>query len=244
MAVACARGLRGGPDPVSHRLVPKPIALTMRAVLPNPILGMVEHISRRTRAIDTVVRDHPTPQLVILGAGLDARAYRLSELEDTAVFEVDHPSTQRYKRKRATGLTLRARSLTYVAVDFERDDLATKLAESGHDTTKPTMWIWEGVTMYLSVDAVRASLAIIAKLSAKGSTIALTYVTPDLASNALRFPSLRVLFRPTLTLIGEPLDYLAYPDDIAAVVRDAGFEIESNQGPLGTFAEHLLVATR
>src|SRR5262245_30616945 len=123
MIVACARGVAPGIDDVSHRLVPWPIARTMRAMLRTASFGVVTHLSRRTLLIDAVVREHAASQVVVLGAGLDARAHRMPELADVAVFEVDHPSTQRYKRRRAAELPVRARSLTYVEVDFERDDL-------------------------------------------------------------------------------------------------------------------------
>jgi hypothetical protein len=70
------------------------------------------------------------------------RAHRLPGLELVDVFEVDHPATQAYKRRLAGGLPLLVR---YVAVDFERDVLAQRLADGGHDGARPTLWIWEGV---------------------------------------------------------------------------------------------------
>jgi methyltransferase (TIGR00027 family) len=206
--------------------------------------GLVEHLSRRTFAIDAVLRDHAAPQVVVLGAGLDARAHRMVELAEADVFEVDHPSTQRYKRRRAADLSVHARSLTYVPVDFERDDLAQRLAESGHDVAKPTMWLWEGVTMYLTRDAVRATLAIMAARSAPSSTIALTYGTRELASRSLVMGPLRPFVKPAFALLGEPLRYLPSPAAIAALVTEQGFAVERDSGALSGIAEHLLVATR
>ncbi|MGL1806969.1 class I SAM-dependent methyltransferase, partial [Vibrio parahaemolyticus] len=66
-------------------------------------------------------------QVVLLGAGLDSRAFRLPGLSDIAVFEVDHPASQQYKRSCIAGLTPVAKSLTYVTVDFEKDKLDEKL---------------------------------------------------------------------------------------------------------------------
>src|SRR5690348_8576517 len=77
----------------------------------------------RTVAIDRAVRDAASPQVVILGAGLDGRAWRMPELADADVFEVDHPDSQRDKRERAAALTPTARAIHFVPVDFTRDDL-------------------------------------------------------------------------------------------------------------------------
>src|SRR5687768_8347955 len=80
MIVACARGIDGGPDDVSHRLVPRPLARVLRRTLGLVSLGLSSHLAHRTRFIDDVVRASPARQLVVLGAGLDARAHRLDEL--------------------------------------------------------------------------------------------------------------------------------------------------------------------
>ena len=88
----------------------------------------------RAVVIDDAVRAKPHPQLVILGAGLDARAYRLPELAGVDVYEVDFPATQQDKHDRIKGLRPVARSLRHVPVDFGRDALGSALAAAGHDT--------------------------------------------------------------------------------------------------------------
>jgi methyltransferase (TIGR00027 family) len=132
----------------------------------------------RTVFIDEAVRDAAAPQVVILGAGLDGRAWRMPELRDVRVFEVDHPDTQRVKRERISALTQMAREVTFVAVDFTRDDLAERLAAAGHDASRPTTWIWEGVVMYLTPAEVDATVAVLAKRSAAGSRLVSVYITP------------------------------------------------------------------
>src|SRR3954449_2381478 len=87
----------------------------------------------RTLAIDAAVRTVGSPQVVILGAGLDGRAWRMPELRDVIVFEVDHPDSQRDKQARVGALTQAAREVRFVAVDFERDRLEDALAKAGHD---------------------------------------------------------------------------------------------------------------
>src|SRR5687768_8483627 len=106
MMVACARGLpREAPDPIADRLLPRPLGAVLRSVhslarraeivdrtTATLSLGLVTHLVLRTHAIDEVVVASATAgirQLVILGAGLDARAHRMSELAEVSVYEVD-----------------------------------------------------------------------------------------------------------------------------------------------------------
>src|SRR4051812_38654810 len=142
LAVSFARAVatvdRGAPgaglDPVAIRLLPAParavvdaVAMTS-AVTPLPARavrllswGLVDHCELRSLSIDAVARAalrRGTKQLVILGAGLDARAWRLPEAQSARTFEIDHPATQRYKRARAGHAT---GELHFVPVDFERD---------------------------------------------------------------------------------------------------------------------------
>src|SRR5262245_15145250 len=132
----------------------------------------------RTLAIDAAVREAAAPQLVILGAGLDGRAWRMPELRDAVVFEVDHPDSQRGKRSRTAALTPTARDIRYVAVDFERDRLDDALAAAGHDPSRPTTWIWEGVVMYLTPSDIAATLAVVERRSAAASRLIIAYHSP------------------------------------------------------------------
>ncbi len=133
----------------------------------------------RTVAVDDAVRAKANPQLVILGAGLDARAYRLPELAGVDVYEVDHPASQQDKRDRISGQRPVAKSLSHVAVDFGRDPLGPALVAAGHDPTTPTTWIWEGVLLYLTETDVRATLAVVEEFSAPGSRLIVHYSTPS-----------------------------------------------------------------
>jgi methyltransferase (TIGR00027 family) len=137
----------------------------------------------RTVVIDDAVRAAGNPQLVVLGAGLDGRAWRMSELSGTVVFEVDHPASQQDKRDRAKGLEPVANSLTYVPVDFGRDGLGPALASAGHDPAVPTTWIWEGVLPYLTQPEVDATLSVVADRSATGSRLIATYPIPNRLSS-------------------------------------------------------------
>jgi methyltransferase (TIGR00027 family) len=141
----------------------------------------LELIALRTRALDDAwhaSRERGARQLVILGAGLDGRAFRLEDLAEVTVFEVDHPSTQALKRERAAALRSRAREHHFVPVDFESDSLPEALRSAGHASGVMTFWLWEGVTTYLTATAQQATLDAVAARSAAGSRIAMTYVEP------------------------------------------------------------------
>jgi len=138
----------------------------------------VHMMALRTVAIDDAIRAAAAPQVVILGAGLDGRAFRMPELAGVRVFEVDHPDSQREKIARAAALVPLARDLRFVAVDFTRDSLDEKLAAAGHDPALPTTWVWEGVVMYLTRADVEATLAVIARRSAGGSRLIIAYAAP------------------------------------------------------------------
>ncbi len=275
VAVSFARALvtldQGAPgeglDPVARRLLPGPARAVLSAVSfgeqVSPLtlralralsLGLVDHLELRSLAIDAVARrmlGATTRQLVILGAGLDARAWRLREAEGARVFEVDHPATQRYKQPRAgaTGANVR-----FVPVDFERDSLGDCLARAGHDASSPTLWIWEGVTMYLPREATLATLRVVAGRSARGSTLAVTYATPELSSlpSALA-PYVERAFR----LLGEPLRGAMTQSEVAVALAGVGFDVTEDTGgddwrrghcpdraPRVRIAERLAVATR
>ena len=105
-------------------------------------------------------------QTVVLGAGFDTFALRnpYSDL-GLRVFEVDHPATQAWKRRRLSevGLAIPA-SLTFAAVDFESDDLGHGLRDAGFDPDRPAFFIWLGVVPYLGRAAIAATLRYIASL--------------------------------------------------------------------------------
>jgi methyltransferase (TIGR00027 family) len=228
---------RLAPDPLASALVPFPLALPAAAIARAPwaaaavhhglgfvTLGLSHYVALRTRAIDDALRDAVragATQLVVLGAGLDNRAYRLDELAGVRAFEIDYPSTQQDKVARLEALPSKpvpsARSLVRVPVDFERDRLDQALLAAGFDPAARTFWIWEGVVVYLTREAISGTLAAVSALSAPGSRIALTY-TPQrmIMSWALPFA------RRALDLVGEPFRSPLSPDEINAILRAAG----------------------
>jgi methyltransferase (TIGR00027 family) len=130
----------------------------------------------RTVVIDDAVRAHGGPQVVILGAGLDGRAWRMTELSGQPVFEVDQPASQRDKRDRAAALA--GPPPAFVPVEFGEDPLDRALTEAGHRAGRATTWIWEGVVPYLTPAQVDSTLAEIAVSSAPASRLIVNFQVP------------------------------------------------------------------
>ena len=110
-------------------------------------------------------------QIVILGAGLDTLALRSPHgAGQIRFYEVDHPATQAWKRERSADAQLAFPPwLSFVPVDFERDDLAETLAGAGFQQNSPAFFTWLGVVPYLTEDAVRSTLDYIASIQNRRS---------------------------------------------------------------------------
>lgn len=193
-----------------------------------PVLPWALYMQIRTRVLDDALLNFLKQggrQVVILGAGFDARALRLNEyLDSTVVYEIDHPATQAEKH-RIFGHT---KTVRYLAWDFEKDsmeELPRRLVELGHDTGRPTFTLWEGVTMYLSQEAIEATLTAIRGYSAPGSQVALNYIDRELLEQ--RSP-LSELVRGVVAVVGEPFQSSFYPDELSTLVKNYGFSIQKD----------------
>jgi methyltransferase (TIGR00027 family) len=117
-------------------------------------------------------------QLVVLGAGLDTRAYRLAP-SGAQAYEIDLAANITHKRHRLEALYGDVPDhVRLISVDFETDDLAVALAQHGFQAGRPAMFVWEAVTQYLTEDGVRATLAFLTQAS-PGSRLMFTYLLKD-----------------------------------------------------------------
>lgn len=174
-------------DRLASRMLPRRYRLVVAAShLPPVHRWLVRYIDSRyaggprasavvrTRLIDDHVRAALAAgarQLVLLGAGFDNRAHRL---DAPVAFEVDHPATQATKRRRVPAAL--AGRVRFVAVDLAAGELAPALLAAGFDPAVPAVVVWEGVTNYLTAEAVDATLRGLAALLAPGGRIVFTYV--------------------------------------------------------------------
>jgi methyltransferase (TIGR00027 family) len=172
----------------------------------------------RTRYIDDRVAEAlgaGLDQLVILGAGFDARAHRLPGLAGVRVLEVDHPSTQAMKRAVVGAPPPHVR---YAAADLAREPLAEVLAAAGVAAGGRTLVLWEGVTNYLDAASVDATLRTIARLA---TSVVFTYVERALidASAAFEGGSESLAY---VRGLGEPFTFGLDPAEVPAYLDARG----------------------
>lgn len=163
-----------------------------------------------------------TAQYVILGAGLDSFACRSELAGRLRVFEVDHPATQQRKRAllAAAGLA-EPPTLTWVPVDFETGELIAALTAAGLDPAAPAFVSWLGVTMYLTAEAIGATLASLSRL-APGSELVTDYMlTADLRdADGVAYAD---LVMPDSERRGEPWLSFFTPEQMTGLLTSHGF---------------------
>jgi methyltransferase (TIGR00027 family) len=143
--------------------------------------GMYEYIIARTKYIDSIFKQailNECEQILIFGAGFDTRGIRLANADNkTKIFELDAPITQEAKinQFKKRGIQINP-NLTYISMDFNKQSLEEKLKESGFNKNKKSLFILEGLTMYLNPEAIDNTLYIINKFAGKGSRIVFDYV--------------------------------------------------------------------
>jgi methyltransferase (TIGR00027 family) len=162
-------------------------------------------------------------QYVVLGAGLDTFAYRNPHRDSALrVFEVDHPSTQTWKRRLLAGAGIAVPpSLAFVPVDFETDSLDDRLAAAGLDAGAPACFSWLGVTMYLTRAPVIATLAAIARRP-PGSSVTFDYLLPPSSLPFLRRIGFHLLAH-RLAAAGEPWRTWFAPAELARELIALGY---------------------
>ena len=171
-------------------------------------------------------------QYVILGAGLDTFAYRnpYSSI-GMKVFEIDHPATQEWKRRQLDAAKIPIpETLTFVAVDFEKQSLTGQLHDAGFSTNEPTFFSWLGVTMYLSRDTMMAMMEYICSSTPSGSEIVFDYVTPPSSMKFLHRLVFLLLAR-RLSNAEEPWVNFLDPGSLVADLTTMGFAQIEDVGP-------------
>jgi methyltransferase (TIGR00027 family) len=169
-------------------------------------------------------------QYLILGAGLDSFAYRSPLARQVRVTEVDHPATQRWKRRLLTGHEISPEGdVRYVEADLEAGDLAARLAAAGFDFSRPALISWLGVTMYLTRPAIAATLAVAGRC-APGTELIAEYAVPEDLQDE-RGRQYAQLVAPALAERGEPWLTFLRPAEMTGLLNDHGFGDVTHIGP-------------
>ena len=174
------------------------------------------------------LRDHGTRQYLVLGAGLDTFAIR-NPFPELRVFEVDHPSTQAWKRDqlKAAGLEI-PENAQLVPVDFEQQSLPDQLAAAGFDPALPTVTAWLGVVPYLTSEAFASTCRFLGTF-APGSAVIFDYGQPRSA-----LPPVEQLMHDSLAArvaqAGEPFQLFFTPAALAAELHRLGLTVVEDLG--------------
>ena len=176
-------------------------------------------VPSRTQYFDAVLsrRLADAEQFVLLGAGYDTRSVGVLSSEIGAVFEVDQATVQRHKRAQLTAAKVDASRVTFLEVDFNADDLFESLTNAGFNPDLKTVFLWEGVTLYLSSEQVSATLAVIKENAATGSSIVADFYGERLVNTLGKTKATE----KTLEMTGETLEFgLPFASDWEAVLSD------------------------
>ncbi len=143
--------------------------------------GMYEYVIARTKTIDSELKralEQGFVQILIFGAGFDSRGIRFREESKNArIFELDAPVTQAAKleRFREKGIEV-PESLVFVPIDFDRESLPDCLDKAGFKKGKPSLFILEGLTMYLQPESVNSTFKVIAEYAGPGSRVVFDHI--------------------------------------------------------------------
>ena len=231
-----------GPDDIAYMLIPHFLKLIVRSrwlfkLFSRPFFpsGMYEYVIARTKYFDTVFMEaleHGFDQIVIFGAGFDSRALRFSELnKGTKVFELDAPTTQQEKLKvyQLKNLVI-TENLIFVPIDFNKENLVDKMAQSGFVTGRKTLFLLEAVTMYLPREAVESTLRFIKDASGMGSLIAFDYIYAGVLRKENKYYGERELSLKTLAKVGEEWMFALEEGEDERFLSRYGFSLTDHRG--------------
>ena len=197
--------------------------------------GGYEYIIARTRFFDDLfhqaLKDN-VPQIVLLGAGYDTRAIRFQgSIQDTKIFELDAPATQENKKKILTKAEIPLPpQVVLVPINFNKENMLDVLSRAGYDRSAKSFFTWEGVTYYLSGEAVRETLGFVRDDSGPGSTVAFDYFYQSFIDGKFDNHGGRATYEG-MAKRGEPFRFGIEKGQIEAFLAENGFEILSHYTP-------------
>jgi len=206
--------------------------LFMRKVAPP---GIYEYVLARTKLLDETFIDaleNYFPQIVLLGAGFDTRALRFtSRNKGTKIFELDVPTTQQPKidilgRKKVA----LPKELGFVPIDFNKQSLSDVLFAAGYEEAQKSLFLWEGVTMYLTPDAVGSTLDFIRNNATEGSVVAFDYIYASVLRRENKFYGEKEVFE-TVSRAGEGWTFGIEEGAIEHFLSERGFKMISHHTP-------------
>ena len=211
-----------------HRLAYRFVAERLLKVL-RPVRGQILGRARYCDELLDAAMQRGMKQCVIVGAGLDSLALRRRDLADIlTIYELDHPASQAVKRQRLGSVAEQpSQNLVFVPVDFEHSTVMQALRSTSFQMQEPAFFSWLGTTLYLSADAIFATLGDIAAHAAAGSEILLDYSLSDYLLTGTDRAELDAL-KKFVARRGEPFRANFSPDELRAKVTALGYRVIGN----------------
>jgi len=255
---ACANKERDerlrGPDylaKVFHVGWPRVLLATSWITLPiarRQMPGLYEYLFARTEFFDELfgkALEENCPQIVLLGAGCDSRAYRFESIvKDTTIYELDHPATQQVKREllRRGGIAV-PEYVRFVAADLNACPLGDVLASHGFQRDQRTLFLMEGVIYYLTAEGVDSLFQSIKDCSPPGSGFAFDYIVESMVRGTCdRYGAQQIASR--VASEGEVFRFGIDDHEIESFLGDRGFQLSRHLTPEDLEATYLATQDR
>jgi len=231
-----------GPDYLAEVILPLGARLMLNVAPVRKFLmrkmfppGIYEYVIARTKVMDSAfveALEARFAQIVLLGAGFDTRALRFADRNrGTKVFELDVANTQQPKieimHRKKMGVPA---ELVFVPIDFDKEDLFEVLSNAGYQEGQKTLFLWEGVTMYLSAQAVDGTLQFIRCHAAAGSRVVFDYLYASVLRRENRFYGEREIYE-TVARAGEGWTFGLEPAEVEPFLAERGFEVVAHYAP-------------
>lgn len=195
--------------------------------------GMYEYVIARTKYIDDVFQQalkDEFAQILILGAGFDSRGIRFAKAASkTTVFELDAPITQRAKialyRRRGIGIPP---ALIFIPIDFENQTLSQRLTESGFHKGSKSLFLLEGLTMYLEPESLERTFAVISEYAGRASRVLFDYVLASVIRGE-SLPPEESEIRQSVIQVGEQWRFGIEKGQVEAFLTRFGFRLIEHQ---------------
>ena len=205
-------------DPDADQALATDVAGGLRA----PASRMHDYLAARTSFFDrtvTAALGRGVRQIVVGAAGYDGRAFRYAK-PGVRWFEVDHPATQRDKLRRLERLGIDASRVRFVEADFTRDPVADRLRASGLDPGAPTLFLLEGIAVYLEPAVLENVLGQFRQVAGPGSRLAIS-----VSLSRPRDDGARARFQATVAALGEPARSTFEAGEAEALLARTGWRI-------------------
>jgi methyltransferase (TIGR00027 family) len=228
-----------GTDNIAYALVPGFVKLLLIfprfCQLYNKYLapkGIYEYVIARTKYIDSLFMDalgQGFDQIVIFGAGFDSRAQRFNHLNrSTRIFELDAPITQGEKLNafKEKHITI-PENLIYVPINFIKESLTEKLIKAGFEKGRKSLFLLEGVTMYLSDDAIDKTFTFIRDVAGKGSWVVFDYIYAGVLRQDNKYYGEKDIYK-TVAKAGEAWSFAIEEGEIDDFLRKYDFHLKNH----------------